>query len=402
MTTCRTPPHLATLVLLTACSTLTINMFLPSLAAIAADLNAGYGTVSLSMAGFLAVTGGVQLVLGPLSDRIGRRRLMLAALAVFTVASAGCALAQNIWAFLLFRMLQGAMIAGYVLSIAIVRDTSSQQRAASLIGYISVAMAVFPMLGPVAGGVIDALWGWRAVFWFFALSGALMLLLCWADLGETRPAIPAGPQDGVSLLSLAGERSFWAFTLCSAASKGVFYIFLIGVPLIAGPVFGLDAAQSGLALGSISAGFIAGSCLSGWLAMTAAPAVLIFSGRCVACGGLLAGLMLYHAGGLPPLVFFACTACAGLGNGLTIPSSNAAAMSVRPDLAGSAAGINGALTVACGALMTAAAGVLIPPEGGAAALLVLMLAASGAGLLAALWASGQAGRQRLPAQRRRM
>ncbi len=386
MPTLRTAPHLATLVLLTAFSTLTLNMFLPSLASIAADLDAGYGLVSLSVAGFLLVTGAVQLVLGPLSDRIGRRKTMLAALAVFTAASAGCALAQGIWSFLVFRMLQGGMIAGYALSMAIVRDTSSRQRAASLIGYISMAMAVFPMLGPVAGGVIDALFGWRMIFWFFAVSGGLLFLLCRADLGETLPQAGTGNLPAAAARGLLSEPQFWAYALCSATSTGAFYIFLTGVPLLAGPVFGMDAAAGGLAIGSITAGFMTGSFLSGRLALRLAAETLMTAGRCVACAGLLAGLLLYLGGVQGAYVFFGCTVLCGLGNGLTTPGASAAAMSVRPDLAGSAAGINGALTVAMGALMSTAAGLLITPAGGAVTLLLLMLGASAAGLAAALWA----------------
>ena len=143
------PPHLSTLVLLTAFSTLSLNMFLPSLANIARDLETDYATVSLAVSGYLAVTAVIQLIAGPLSDRVGRRPVLLGALAIFTGASVICAMAENIWVFLAFRMIQGGMIAGYALSLAIVRDTTDERRAAGLIGYISMAMAIAPMLGPV-------------------------------------------------------------------------------------------------------------------------------------------------------------------------------------------------------------------------------------------------------------
>ena len=105
-----TPPHLHTLILLTAFSPVTLNMFPPSLANIADDLQTDYAVVSLAIAGYLAVTAVIQLIAGPLSDRFGRRPVLLSALSVFTLASMGCALADDIWTFLAFRMLQGSML----------------------------------------------------------------------------------------------------------------------------------------------------------------------------------------------------------------------------------------------------------------------------------------------------
>jgi DHA1 family bicyclomycin/chloramphenicol resistance-like MFS transporter len=196
MTLSRTPPHFLTLVLLTAFSTLSLNMFVPSLANIAADFEVDYSTVSLSISGYLAVTALLQLGIGPLSDRIGRRPVLLAALAAFFLASVACSLAQDIWTFLFFRMLQGGIATGYALSLAIVRDTKTERNAASLIGYIGMVMAIAPMLAPILGGFIDTALGWRANFYLFAVSGLLLLLVCWVDLGETRS--PSQPQKGES------------------------------------------------------------------------------------------------------------------------------------------------------------------------------------------------------------
>ena len=100
-----TPPHLHTLILLTAFSPLTLNMFLPSLAAIADDLQTDYAVVSLAVAGYLAVTAVIQLIAGPLSDRFGRRPVLLSALGCFTLASMGCALAEDIWTFLILSLI---------------------------------------------------------------------------------------------------------------------------------------------------------------------------------------------------------------------------------------------------------------------------------------------------------
>lgn len=387
MPTTKTPPHLMTLIALTAFSVLSLNMFIPSLANIADDLDADYGTVSLAVAGYLAVTAVIQLIIGPLSDRVGRRPILLGALALYTCASVACAFAQDVWTFLIFRMLQGGIISGYALSMAIVRDTKSEREAAGLIGYISMAMAIAPMLGPMLGGVLDTAFGWRSNFYFYAVSGAFLLLLCWVDLEETKPArsseINSGSDTAITLLR---EPLFWAYSLCSAFSTGAFYIFLTGAPFVAQTEFGASTAELGFFIGSITAGFMVGAFIAGLFAPRFAPTTMMLAGRLVACTGLLIGFTILAAGSLSPIVFFGSTIFVGLGNGITMPSSNAGAMSVRPNLAGTAAGLNGALIVAGGAVLTTATGLALPEEGSALVLLALMLSASGAGLLAVLWA----------------
>ena len=205
---------------------------MPSLPGIGEALAAPYALVALSIGGYLAVTAGLQLVMGPLSDRLGRRPVLLASLAVFALASVGCALATEIRTFLACRMLQGAVIAGAVLSRAIVRDMLPPREAASLLGYISMAMAVAPMLAPVLGGALDQAFGWRSGFWAFAAMGAALLAWCWSDVGETNasPSATFGAQFR-AYPELVRSRRFWGHSLCLAFSIGAFYVFLAGAPL---------------------------------------------------------------------------------------------------------------------------------------------------------------------------
>ena len=379
----RSAPALTTLILLTAFSTLSLNMFLPSLANIATDLKTDYSTVSLAVAGYLSITAVVQLIIGPLSDRTGRRPVLLGGLLMFTIASVACALATDIWTFLISRMFQAGIIAGYTLSLAIVRDTTSERKAAGRIGYISMAMAVAPMLGPMLGGVLDTTFGWRANFYVYAMSGFVLLILCWFDLGETKPKYdPNTPARTERMKDLFQEPLFWAFSLCSAFSTGAFYIFLTGAPLVAQAQFGVSTAQLGFFIGSITAGFMFGGFVSGRLAPRYQPTTMMLAGRTIACFGLAAGMLIVLSGHLSPILFFGSTIFVGLGNGITMPSSNAAAMSVRPNLAGSAAGLNGALVVACGAVLTTLTGAVLPTEAPGLMLLTLMFIASFMGLLA--------------------
>lgn len=367
---------------------MSLNMFLPSLANIAVDLETDYGTVSWAVSGYLAVTAIVQLIIGPMSDRIGRRPVLLGALLVFAFASVGCALAQSVEAFLFCRMLQGGIIGGYALSLAIVRDTRSEREAVSLIGYIGMAMAIAPMLGPMLGGVLDTFFGWRSIFAFYAFSGFGLLILCLLDLGETKPRKDKDsgtPVPGTT--TLVREPLFWAYALCGTFSVGAFYIFLTGAPLVAQSVFEITTAELGFYIGTITVGFMFGGFVAGRLGKGFEPTTMMITGRVVACIGLIGGLVLLSLGITSPQFFFASTIFVGLGNGITMPGSNAGVMSVRPDLAGSAAGLSGALIVAGGAILTAATGNAVTETNGAQTLLMLMLAASGIGLCFAVWAA---------------
>lgn len=387
------PPSLTTLYLLAGISPLTLNMMVPSLANIAEDLRADYAIISLALGGYLAMTALVQLGVGPLSDRIGRRPVLLAALAVFTVASLGCAMAQSDVSFLACRMLQTGAVAGFVLSLAIVRDTQDGPDVPRLLGQISMVMALAPMLGPMLGSVLDAAFGWRAIFLLYAALGGSLLCITWFDVGETLQRSPL--EDDVEpdrLTGLLAEPVFWCYALCTAFSTGSFYIFLAGAPLIASAVFGITTAMLGVFVGSITIGFMFGSFLAARLASRQASSSVMFAGRIVACTGMLAGLAIIASGQTTPLLYFGCTIFIGVGNGLTTPNSNAGAMSVRPRLAGSAAGIAGALTLSGGALMSTATGFLLADNPSPQLLLVLLLASSFAGLSAAgmaIWFENQ-------------
>lgn len=380
------PPSLTTLVLLTAFSVLSLNMFLPSLENIAADFEVDYAMANLSIAGYLAVTAVLQIIMGPLSDGFGRRPVMLAGLGIFSFASIGCLFATNIWVFLTFRLLQGALISGMTLARAAVRDQHSPQKAASLLGYISMAMAVAPMTGPLFGGILDQLFGWRATFLFFVVAGFLLWWLTYADMGETNKTPSATIRAQFQTYpELLRSRRFWGYAFCLTFSLGAFYIYITGAALVGGAVFDLSPAAIGGGVGIITCGFAFGSFLSGRFANRLPLTTLVIAGRIVAACGPLLGLVLMGLGVLNPITYFGAITLVGMGNGLTIPSANSGVMSVRPQLSGSAAGLSGAMSVAGGAVLTSMTGAVLTPETGALVLMLLVLASVLLSLLAALY-----------------
>ncbi|WP_171121191.1 MULTISPECIES: multidrug effflux MFS transporter [unclassified Ruegeria] len=386
MRAAQTPPSLVTLIFATALSVLSLNMFLPSLARMAEDFQVDYALVNFSVAGYLAVSAILQLIVGPLSDRFGRRPIMLIGLGIFAIASLGCVLAESIWVFLGFRLLQAAVVAGPVLSSASIRDRYAPNEAASKLGYVAMAMALAPMLGPMLGGALDMLFGWKAGFTLYTMLGAGMFALLWLDMGETNstPSATFAAQLR-EYPHLFRARRFWGYALCAAFSIGGFFTFITGAPLVAAAWFDLSPASLGLGIGIITGGFMVGNFITGRIAARTSLTTMILIGRVVASTGPFCGLLLFLADLGSVWVFFGSAICVGFGNGLTNANASAGVMSVRPKLAGSAAGLSGAMIVALGAVLTSMTGALVSPENGPYLVLGMMSACSFAGLLAILY-----------------
>lgn len=372
-----TPPHMFTLVMLAGLSALNMSLFLPSLNTIAAEFGVDYGVMQLAVSGYFAATAIMQIIVGPISDRFGRRPVVLVGFAIFTLASAGAALAPSGTAFLGFRLVQATVATGMVLSRAVVRDLVSQDKAASMIGYVTLGMSIMPMIGPFIGGAVDEFLGWRANFWLLTGMGLLMVVLVWADQGETvrdrglpfREQVKQYP-------ALLGSPRFWGYVLCNAFAAGAYYALLGGASLVASGVFGLSPLQTGLALGSPTVGFAVGNYISGRYSVRFGVNRMTFVGTGIASAGLAVSLAISLSGNESALLFFGFCTFLGLGNGLTMPNATAGMLSVRPHLAGTASGLGGAIMVTGGAALSAVAGSSLSPEAGSLPLQAIMFGSS--------------------------
>ena len=386
-------PHLVTLILLTSVAVMSLNIFLPSLWGIAEEFGVSYTLVALSISAFLLVSAVLQLIMGPLSDRYGRRPVLLVGLVVFVIASLGCALSQDVWAFLGFRMLQGGVVSGMVLGRAIVRDVYAPQEAAKRIAQIGAAMALAPLIAPLVGGILDSLFGWRSVFYLLALSGAAVFVLCWADLGETNQLKQASfAAQFRAYPEVLRSGPFWAYSGVLVFSLGGFYAYLAGAPLVGEEIFDLSTATVGLMMGATAVGFLMGNLVTTRLGARFGSLRLILWGRWLSMLGCLVAALLMALGLLHPGVMFAGAVALGLGNGLTLPGANVGVMSVAPHLAGSASGLSGAVGVVIGAVLTPLVSTLVAGENGAE-MLMLSMAACGALALLSAWKVAQLERQ---------
>ncbi len=369
-----TPPHVMTLVLLASISALNMNIFLPSLPGMAAYFDAEYGFMQLAISAYLGITAVLQLIIGPLSDRFGRRPVLLGGLTIFLLATIGCIFSPNVGVFLFFRMIQGAVAAGMVLSRAIVRDMVEPWEAASMIGYITMGMSLVPMIGPVLGGYLDQNFGWQSSFTLVLVFGALVLWLVWADLGETNTQKSASFKAQFKAYpELIRSRRFWGYALSAGFASGAFFAFLGGAPFVAIDVLGLDPAQMGLYFIFISLGYMAGNFLAGRFSNVIGLNRMMLFGSIVAVFGMLLAIVLWAVGLQHPLSFFGSIMFVGIGNGMTLPNANAGIVSVRPHLAGSASGLGGAVMIGGGAGLSAVTGAMLTIETGAWPLLFMML-----------------------------
>ncbi|WP_340108362.1 Bcr/CflA family efflux MFS transporter [Pikeienuella sp. HZG-20] len=382
----RTPPTLLTLILLTSVSSLTMNAFIASLPALADDLGTSYAFIQLAVSGYLGMTALMQLAIGPLSDRYGRRPVILVSLVIFTFASIGCVLATDAVTFMIFRMTQAAIATGIALSRAIVRDLLPAEESASMIGYMTAAVALVPMMGPMFGGAMEEAFGWRSTFWAFVVLGGVVLVVCWLDLGETHHnrASSFTKQLG-AYPDLLRARRFWGYTMTAAFASGSFFALLGGGPYVAREIFGQSPAATGLYLGMLAFGYMLGNLVTGRYAQEIGINRLMFIGCLIASTGIGVGLLVDLFVVQHPLAVFGFCVFIGLGNGLTMPTATTGLLSIRPGLAGSASGLGGAMMIGGGAAVSAVAGAILSPESGASPLLMLMFATAVLSALTSLY-----------------
>ncbi len=391
-----TPPHLVTLIMLAGVSTLSLNVFLPSLPGMTEYFETDYHLMQLAVTLYLAMNALLQVVIGPISDRYGRRPVLLWSCVGFVLATIGCLFAPNVGVFLAFRMLQAVIGAGMVLSRAVVRDMVSTDKAASMMAYVTMGMAVVPMFAPAIGGVLDAALGWKANFWLLVLVGVLVWWVVWRDLGETGMRREGKMIDQVrEYPELLTSPRFWGYAAAAMFSSGGFFSYLGGAPYVGQEIFRLSSAELGILFGAAGWGYLAGNWVAARMSVRFGINRMILAGGGVGVAGLLLNAVLHMAGLGGPWVFFGLMIPLGMGNGMVMPNANAGMVSVRPGLAGSAAGLGGAMMLGGGAVLSSFAGTVLGPDSGPTPLLVLMLATTGASVVAILFVMRRERRLRL-------
>jgi DHA1 family bicyclomycin/chloramphenicol resistance-like MFS transporter len=358
-----------------------MNSFLPSLPNMAEHFGSSTALMGLSVGVYLGTSAIFQILVGPLSDRIGRRTVSLWALIIFIVVSISCVYAPNTFVFMFLRALQAIAACTFVVARAIVRDTTETQESGSKIAYISMGTAICPMFGPALGGLMDGWFGWEANFWFIGGLGLFILIIAYFDLGETVPENTQGFRQQFSEYpELLLSRRFWGYCLASAFGAGAFFAYLGGGPFVGSIVYNLSPEMLGLYFGAPAIGYFFGNFLSGRFTIRFGIDAMILWGLWIIFAGLSLSMVCSYLGYATVETFFGFMIFVGLGNGLTIPNATAGMLSVRPHLAGTASGLGGAMMIAIGAALSTLAGAFLVPGSNEMPLLMLMWLSSLSGV----------------------
>ncbi len=383
----RKPPIFA-LVAISAVSPFAINSVLPSLPAIALAFDASYSRVQLLLSLYLAAIATAQIFVGPLSDRFGRRPVLFVGFALFIASSLLALAAPNVEALIAIRVVQGATgCVGIVLGRAIVRDLFERRQAASMLGYVTMGLAVAPMVAPVIGGLLQETLGWGSIFAFTALLGIIAIVVTWAFVPETN----LHPTSRLSFATvfrdfglLGRNLDFILFTASFGFTAGVFFAFLGGAPYIAEHILGLSPGVYGAWFGVTPVGYMIGNYISARFTDRFGVARMILGGSIVGLAAALLSPVLFHFGFGGRLALFLPMVIVGVANGMVMPSAISGAISVRPEIAGAAAGLSGAVQIGIGAALSAAAGAALAGGTSAMPLFVLMSITGVAALLVAI------------------
>jgi MFS transporter, DHA1 family, multidrug resistance protein len=348
---------------LVALGPLTIDMYLPALPALTADLATTSSTAQLTLTGTLVGLALGQLVIGPLSDALGRRRPLLAGAALHVAASLAITVAPNVAVLGVLRVLQGVgAAAGAVIALAIIRDLYTGRAAATMFSRLMLVMGVAPVLAPTVGGELLRITSWRGLFVALAVYGVLVLAAtAWALRESLAPEHrqPAGV--GATLRTygrLLHDRTFVGLVLVAGLTMAGLFGYVAGSSFVFQQQFGLDQQQFGLAFGAGAIFLIAATQLNAYLLRTFEPSTLLLAAL---VGGAVAGLVLVAAaatgvgglaGVLVPMfgVLFAV--------GLALPNAPALALAGHGDAAGTAAALLGAVQFGVGALVSPLVGIL--------------------------------------------
>ncbi|MET8908772.1 multidrug effflux MFS transporter [Micromonospora sp. NPDC004551] len=372
---------------LIAIGPLTIDMYLPALPAITADLETTSAAVQLTLTGTLAGLALGQLLIGPLSDAVGRRLPLLAGIALHIVASLLCVVAPTVQVVGVLRVLQGLGVAATsVVATAVVRDLFSGAAFARLFSRLMLVMGAAPILAPTLGSALLRWSDWRGVFVALAVFGLLLVVVAAVGLRETLPperrrhgGVAAVGRDYRALLR---DRTFVGLVLVTGLAMAALFAYVAGSSFVFQQRYGLDEQQFGLAFGAGAVGLIAATQLNVRLLRRYTPQRILITALTVgtAAGLVLVGFAATGVGGLPAVLATLWVVLAAAG--LAMPNAPALALSRHGEAAGTAAALLGAVQFGVGALAAPLVGVLgtgsvamaAVVAGGMAVALVVLLA----------------------------
>jgi DHA1 family bicyclomycin/chloramphenicol resistance-like MFS transporter len=322
---------------------LAIHLFLPIMPAVKSAFAISDALVELTFSITLFTMAIVTLVYGSLSDRYGRRPVLLGGLMLFVIGSALSALATSVALLIAGRFVQAVGAGcGLTLSRAIARDAYGPETLVKAIAYLTMAYTLGPMIAPPLGGVLMDALGWRAAFWFALLVGAVILIGAYFVLFETRHDDDIGSPTAPVLAhyaTLLRQGRFVAYVLQSGSMSLAFFAIAAASPLLMKDLLGQSATQYGLYFMLFPVGYMTGNWISSRLSGRVAIDHMVLTGSCLGFLVIAGQATLILAGYLSPLLLFLPGGMLSFSQGLSLPNAQAGAMRVAPALVGTAAGL---------------------------------------------------------------
>jgi DHA1 family bicyclomycin/chloramphenicol resistance-like MFS transporter len=341
--------------LLVALPSFGIDMSLPALTETGAALGAAPAAVGLTMSTFMIGFAGAPLVYGPVSDRHGRKPVVIFAAALFVLASVGCGFARSLPSLLVWRFVQGAGAgASMAMAMAIVRDLFDGQAARSKISYIAVAAMVVPMVAPSLGAVLLRFGGWRLIHAVLAGIGSVLAIATLFGFAESARVDPANrliPSLVVrNYLRVLTHSTCLGYIFCNAASFGMLFAYVSGSALFFTNVVGLRPEQYGLIFAATSFGIMAGAFINGHFgAWSAEPSRPLMFGLVLAVVAATLLLAITLAGWTPLPAIIALLISCTFAFGLVAPNAMHEAMQPLPEIAGAVSAASGFVQMTFGA-----------------------------------------------------
>src|SRR5690349_23756394 len=365
---------------------LTIDMYLPALPKIADDLSVSSSVVQLTLTGTLAGLALGQLIVGPLSDSLGRRRPLMAGIVLHMVASVICMLAPNLVVLGLARVLQGVgAAAAMVVAIAVVGDLFSDSAAATVLSRLMLVLGVAPVVAPSLGAAVLLHASWHWVFATLVVLAGVLLVVAVTALPETLPPSHRRPLRvrgiAATYVELLRDKRFVILVLVAALGMSGLFAYIASASFVLQGRYGLDQQAFALVFGAGAVALIGATQFNVVLLTRFSPQTITLWALAAAllAGGVFVGLSVAHVGGLAGFVVPVWAILGAMG--LVIPNAPAVALSRHPDAAGTAAALLGAAQFGLGAAVAPLVGVLGNDE---LALAAVMAASALVALLALL------------------
>ena len=363
---------------------LAMTICLPSMQEWGAIFDVGQAAVQLTFSGFVVTYGSLQLIYGPLSDRIGRKKVMMLGLSVAVAGSLLAALAPDLNSLIWARVLQGAgAAASMVVGRAMVQDLFDGAERTRVMAFVSMAMGLCPPLATILGGQLHVQLGWQANFVVIAVLGGLLIVAAWRGLPDHQKPVEVQPHwlrtMGTAYMTLLREPTFLLYVAILAMATATFYAFLGAVPTVMGS-YGVGPDGVGFYIMAIPFSYIVGSYLTARLIRSVGNRRMMQFGQGLTLASIVLMLVLALIGLDSPLAFILPLLFLGIGHGLMVPPSLSGTVGLMPALAGSAAAVAGLAQQLTGALGGFAVGLF--PQNGAVNLGWLMLFFASCGALA--------------------